>query len=88
MTALLVMTIIGKNRREGAVSENVIPTEAIRPTIPLPTVIPTGADEGVNFYDQQKDNDIPEDIEADLNQTDTSYLQEAAGELDTELGTL
>ena len=89
VTGLLISAIIKKNR-----SDKILPEAQISPKVTLNqsqtasvTPIPTKADFGALFYEKQSDSDEPAQIEADLNQTDTVYVEEAIGELDTEVNT-
>ena len=87
VSGLLISTIIKKNQ-----SDKILPEVQISPEVSLNqsqtatvTAIPTESDAGALFYEKQSDSDLPAEIEADLNQTDTVYVEEAIGELDTEV---
>lgn len=87
VSGLLISTIIKKNQ-----SDKILPEVQISPEVSLNqsqtatvTAIPTESDAGALFYEKQSDSDLPAEIEADLNQTDTVYVEEAISELDTEV---
>lgn len=87
VSGLLISTIIKKNQ-----ADKILPEVQISPEVSLNqnqtvtvTAIPTMPDAGVLFYEKQSDSDLPAEIEADLNQTDTVYIEEAMRELDTEV---
>ena len=84
------MVEINKNQ-----SDKILPEVQISPEVSLNqsqtvtvTAFPTKPDAGAVFYEKQSDSDEPSEIEADLNQTDTAYIEEAIGELDTEVNSL